>query len=91
VHRSIVISDNTDEITASLNEASARSNIIIMTGGLGPTKDDITKHTLVKYFNTSLRFDEEVHQQQLARGASCAVERHGPVEAAVDVPDKGGN
>jgi nicotinamide-nucleotide amidase len=63
VHRSIVISDNTDEITASLNEASARSNIIIMTGGLGPTKDDITKHTLCKYFNTDLIMDEAALQR----------------------------
>lgn len=63
VHRSIVISDNKDEITASLNEASARSNIIIMTGGLGPTKDDITKHTLCKYFNTDLIMDEAALQR----------------------------
>lgn len=63
VHRSIVISDNTDEITASLKEASARSNIIIMTGGLGPTKDDITKHTLCKYFNTDLIMDEPALQR----------------------------
>jgi len=63
VHRSIVISDNSEEITDALNEASARSNIIIMTGGLGPTKDDITKHTLCKYFNTDLTMDEAALQR----------------------------
>ena len=48
-----VISDNKEDIISALNIASSRSDIIIITGGLGPTKDDITKHTLTKYFNTS--------------------------------------
>ena len=60
VHRSLVISDNRDEIIKALNEASAQSHIIIMTGGLGPTKDDITKHTLCAYFNSELVINEEV-------------------------------
>ena len=60
VHRSLVISDNRDEIIKALNEASAQSHIIIMTGGLGPTKDDITKHTLCSYFNSELVINEEV-------------------------------
>ncbi|MFN5622157.1 MAG: competence/damage-inducible protein A, partial [Flavobacteriales bacterium] len=60
VHRSLVISDNREEIVAALDEASTRSNIIIMTGGLGPTKDDITKHTLCSYFNTELFIHDEV-------------------------------
>jgi nicotinamide-nucleotide amidase len=59
VHRSIVISDSRTEILAALDEASSRSHIIIMTGGLGPTKDDITKHTLCSYFNTDLIINEE--------------------------------
>ena len=63
VHRSVVISDNGNEITAALNEASERSNIIIMTGGLGPTKDDITKHTLCSYFNTELVIDASALQR----------------------------
>ena len=52
VHRTMVISDSRSEIVAALDEASARAHIIVMTGGLGPTKDDITKHTLCSYFNT---------------------------------------
>jgi nicotinamide-nucleotide amidase len=59
VHRSVVISDSREEIRAALDEASSRSNIIIMTGGLGPTKDDITKHTLCEYFNTQLVINED--------------------------------
>jgi nicotinamide-nucleotide amidase len=53
------VSDNEEHIIYALNDAQKRANIILMTGGLGPTKDDITKKTLCKYFNTGLRFDEE--------------------------------
>jgi nicotinamide-nucleotide amidase len=59
VGRSVVISDQKQEIIAALDEASMRSQIIIMTGGLGPTKDDITKHTLCAYFNTELQMNDE--------------------------------
>ena len=59
IHRSLVISDDRDEIVSALDEASSRSQIIIMTGGLGPTKDDITKHTLCSYFNTELQINEQ--------------------------------
>lgn len=48
------VGDTEQAILQILSEASQRANIIIMTGGLGPTKDDITKHTLCKYFNTHL-------------------------------------
>ncbi len=52
------VSDNEQHILIALDEAKSRADIILITGGLGPTKDDITKHTLCKYFNTTLRFDE---------------------------------
>lgn len=56
------VSDNQEHIIAALNEAQNRADIILITGGLGPTKDDITKKTLAQYFNTSMRFDEEAYQ-----------------------------
>ncbi len=62
VHQITSVSDNAEHIINALDEARARVDVILITGGLGPTKDDITKHTLVKYFNTSLRFDEDVFQ-----------------------------
>ncbi|WAC40178.1 competence/damage-inducible protein A [Pedobacter sp. SL55] len=52
------ISDDANHIISALNEAQQRADIILITGGLGPTKDDITKHTLAKYFNMPLRLDE---------------------------------
>ena len=48
-----IISDKESEIINSLDLAE-RSGLIIVTGGLGPTKDDITKNTICKYFNTEL-------------------------------------
>ncbi|RZK79865.1 MAG: competence/damage-inducible protein A [Pedobacter sp.] len=53
------VSDDADHIIEALTHAEKRASIILITGGLGPTKDDITKLTLAKYFNTSLRRDEE--------------------------------
>ena len=53
------VSDDESHILNALLEASLRADIILITGGLGPTKDDITKKTLCKYFNTGLKFDEE--------------------------------
>src|SRR5690606_18282539 len=53
------VSDDAEHIINALNEAQKRADIILITGGLGPTKDDITKLTLSKYFNMPLRRDEE--------------------------------
>jgi nicotinamide-nucleotide amidase len=58
VHQITSISDNRDHILTTLADASARVQLILITGGLGPTKDDITKHTLCDYFNTSLVFSD---------------------------------
>ncbi|RZK58101.1 MAG: competence/damage-inducible protein A, partial [Pedobacter sp.] len=52
------VSDSAEHIINALNEAKTRADIILITGGLGPTKDDITKLTLAKYFNMPLRLDE---------------------------------
>ena len=54
------ISDKKEEIVKTLDDAAQRADIVLVTGGLGPTKDDITKHTLCEYFNTELVFSEEV-------------------------------
>ncbi|MES2560904.1 MAG: competence/damage-inducible protein A [Bacteroidota bacterium] len=59
VHRASV-SDQRSHIIDALNDASQRADIIIMTGGLGPTKDDVTKYTLANYFGTDLVLNEEV-------------------------------
>lgn len=54
------IRDERLNILNTLSEAEKRADIIIMTGGLGPTKDDITKHVLAEYFETELVRKKEV-------------------------------
>ncbi len=52
------VSDDATHIIQALDEAKKRVDVILITGGLGPTKDDVTKLTLSKYFNMPLRRDE---------------------------------
>lgn len=59
VHQITSISDNEQHILTTLDEASGRAQLILITGGLGPTKDDITKQTLCKYFDTPMVFSED--------------------------------
>jgi nicotinamide-nucleotide amidase len=53
------IGDDHDQIISTLKDATNRADVIITTGGLGPTKDDITKLALCDFFKTHLIFDEQ--------------------------------
>lgn len=55
-----VIEDKREAIVEALDLAIKRSDVVIITGGLGPTKDDITKYTLAEYFNTTLEINPDV-------------------------------
>lgn len=55
-----VIHDDADAITSAIDEAFRAADVVLTTGGLGPTKDDITKLTLCRYFGGELRHDETV-------------------------------
>ena len=54
------VSDNAQEIIAAFNDAMKRADFVFITGGLGPTKDDITKKTFAEFFNVTLVLDETV-------------------------------
>ncbi|MFN8436035.1 MAG: competence/damage-inducible protein A [Cytophagales bacterium] len=54
VIRKSSVGDTENEILKIFSEAFTRADLVITTGGLGPTKDDITKNTICKYFNTQL-------------------------------------
>jgi nicotinamide-nucleotide amidase len=56
------VRDREDEILEAVDAAMKRVDVVLMTGGLGPTKDDITKYTLCKYFGTELVFSEMVFE-----------------------------
>lgn len=58
--RIISISDKKDEIISTLDDSLELADIILITGGLGPTNDDITKITLANYFNVNLVLNKDV-------------------------------
>ena len=60
LHQITSVHDNREHILSALNEAFSRADIVLTTGGLGPTKDDITKHVLCEYFGTTLVEDARV-------------------------------
>ncbi|HEY9009316.1 MAG TPA: competence/damage-inducible protein A [Ohtaekwangia sp.] len=59
VIRKTTVGDQEQEILTALAEAEKRADIILITGGLGPTNDDLTKPCLAKYFNCELKIHEE--------------------------------
>lgn len=62
VHQISSISDNKQHILQSLAEAQETTELVLITGGLGPTKDDVTKHTFCEYFEDTLVEDPAVLQ-----------------------------
>ncbi len=60
VYQITSIQDDKEHILKALKEAEDHADIVILTGGLGPTKDDITKKTIAEYFNDTLVKDESV-------------------------------
>ncbi len=60
VYQITSIQDDRQHIMKALREAQENADIVIITGGLGPTKDDITKLTLTEYFNDRLILNEEI-------------------------------
>ena len=60
VYRITSIHDRREDILNALNEAAGKTDVVLITGGLGPTSDDITKQTLCEFFNTHLIINNEV-------------------------------
>ena len=56
----ISISDKKEDIINCIERSRKKSDIIIITGGLGPTNDDVTKHALTNYFNDKLVWNNEI-------------------------------
>ena len=60
LHQITSVHDDRQHILTALDEAFSRADIVLTTGGLGPTKDDITKHVMCEYFGTTLVEDARV-------------------------------
>lgn len=90
VRRRVAVGDNENDILQALDEESKNANVIIITGGLGPTADDITKPLLCKYFGSKLIRNEQVlrHIEYLFE---TVYHRKGPMLESnlkqADVPD----
>lgn len=82
------ISDTHDEILFALNTANTRADVVLVTGGLGPTPDDITKATVCEYFNSPLVQNKNVlnHVQNLLKNRGLSLLDTNMAQALV--PDK---
>jgi len=62
VIRKVTVGDIEEDMLAAIDSAMNRAEVVLVTGGIGPTKDDITRKTLCKYFDSQLHFSDEVYQ-----------------------------
>jgi nicotinamide-nucleotide amidase len=63
ITESLAIADDKDLIISSIDRLSADADYLFITGGLGPTKDDITKNAIASYLNVGMYFDEPTYQK----------------------------
>ena len=63
VYFQTAVGDNEARLMSLLEIASSRSSLVILTGGLGPTEDDLTKQTLAKFFGKNLVFDPQAQEK----------------------------
>lgn len=59
----IAVSDTRNGIISGLERAIEKADVVLITGGLGPTKDDITKKVMAAYFGMDMRFDEPTYER----------------------------
>lgn len=63
VSKAITIQDEKEDILRQLEDCLSRADVVLITGGLGPTKDDITKETLCEFFGGKLEMHDEILQR----------------------------
>ncbi|MDO4548593.1 MAG: competence/damage-inducible protein A [Clostridia bacterium] len=67
VYRHTTVGDNPDRVKLALNEALGRSDLVITTGGLGPTEDDLTKEMVAEYFGLKSVLHQPSYDALMAR------------------------
>ncbi len=67
VYYQTVVGDNLNRLSAACSQAIERADIVILTGGLGPTTDDLTKEAVARVLGRELQFSEDVWQTIVAR------------------------
>lgn len=63
VYYQVSVGDNEERLFDTIKQAFHRSDLVILTGGLGPTKDDLTKETVAKFLNRKLIMDDETKKR----------------------------
>lgn len=74
LYRKTVVGDNSERIAATVREALSRADLVICTGGLGPTLDDVTREAVAMAYGRSLAFHQELMDQIAARFAAMGRE-----------------
>lgn len=80
------VADKREAITEALSRGLAKYDVVIMTGGLGPTKDDITKHTIAEFFGVDLVRNDDLYKQVERYMAERGVAFNALNQAQADVP-----
>jgi nicotinamide-nucleotide amidase len=88
VHQILSISDNTEDIISALDSVKMNSEIVLITGGLGPTKDDITKQALAQFFKCGMMTHQPTLEKVKKRMAQLGVKLSEINRAQADVPEK---
>lgn len=87
VVRITTISDQREDILSALEEAKRRADVILLTGGLGPTRDDITKSTLCEYFGTGLVFHQPSYDNIIRLFGHRGIKITGVNRAQAEIPE----
>ncbi|MBR5844564.1 MAG: competence/damage-inducible protein A [Bacteroidaceae bacterium] len=87
VSRITTISDGADDIKEAIASAFSRVDVVLMTGGLGPTSDDVTKPVLCAYFGGKMIFDQSVYEQNLRYFAGRGLQMNESTRRQAEVPD----
>ena len=97
VYFKTVVGDNEKKLLQALEIASGRSDMVILSGGLGPTKDDLTKQTVAKFLNCGLLTDknaleyiEEYYRQNNRKMTDNNLLQAKYLEGSVSLPNESG-
>ncbi|MFR8975450.1 MAG: molybdopterin-binding protein, partial [Eubacteriales bacterium] len=74
VYAQTVVGDNAGRLKAAIVAALSRADMVVLSGGLGPTDDDITKETAAEVFGQNLIFHQEIYDKILSRISKNAPE-----------------
>ena len=88
VKRKVTVADNREAMMRAFKEAESNADIILITGGLGPTKDDLTKPLLAEYFNSGMKLHEDILEDLRKRFAKRGRELNELNKGQAELPEK---